>query len=316
MKNNKSLTTPYVHFNRQQWNTLHNPVRCTLTKEQITNLKIIKKDLALEEITKIYLPLCVLLHFYFKYYIQHQCKLQQFLGKQLIHIPYIIGISGSVAVGKSTMARVLKVLLSHCTEHLKVEVLTTDVFLYTNKVLQNLGLMKKKGFPQSYDIQNLIKFVSEIKSGAPQVIAPQYSHVIYDIIPNSYKVITQPDILILEGLNILQRNMDYSHSGLYPIFISDFVDFSIYIDASEELLMDWYIHRFLICRKEALYNPDAYFYYYAQLTELETMEIAIKIWEEINGLNLKQNILPTREQASLIMTKGKNHVIENLYLRR
>lgn len=315
MKKDQSLATPYLQFSRQQWAALRNSVPLTLTEEQIANLKGINEDLSLEEVAQIYLPLSRLLNFYFSSNVRRQAVLEQFLGTNVPRIPYIIGIAGSVAVGKSTTARVLQALLSRWPEHRKVELLTTDGFLHPNKVLQERGLMKKKGFPQSYDIQNLVRFVSEIKSGAPRVTAPQYSHLIYDIIPDGCKVIEQPDILILEGLNVLQSGMDYPHDP-HRVFVSDFVDFSIYVDAPEDLLQGWYINRFLKFRQGAFSNPDSYFHHYSQLPESEAVEIATNLWKEINGLNLTQNILPTRERASLIMTKGGNHAVESVRLRK
>lgn len=209
----------------------------------------------------------------------------------------------------------MQALLSRWPEHRKVELITTDGFLHPNAVLKERGLMKKKGFPQSYDMHRLVNFVSDLKSGASQVTAPVYSHLIYDVIPDGDKVIQQPDILILEGLNVLQSGMDYPHDP-HHVFVSDFVDFSIYVDAEEDLLQSWYINRFLKFRQGAFTNPDSYFHHYAQLSEAEAVEIAGNLWKEINWLNLQENILPTRERASLIMTKSGDHAVDKVRLRK
>ncbi|SLM61398.1 MULTISPECIES: type I pantothenate kinase [Dickeya] len=311
----QSFATPYLQFNRQQWANLRDSVPLTLTEDEIIKLKGINEDLSLDEVAEIYLPLSRLLNFYISSNLRRQAVLEQFLGTNEQKIPYIIGIAGSVAVGKSTTARVLQALLSRWPEHRKVELITTDGFLHPNKVLQERNLMKKKGFPQSYDMHSLVKFVSDIKSGVSRVSAPTYSHLTYDIVPESNKVIEQPDILILEGLNVLQSGMDYSHDP-HRVFVSDFVDFSIYVDAPEELLKSWYINRFLKFRQGAFTNPNSYFHNYARLAEAEAINIASQLWQEINGLNLQQNILPTRERASLIMTKSANHAVEYVRLRK
>lgn len=309
------LATPYLQFDRAQWAALRNSVPLTLSEEEFVKLKGINEDLSLEEVTQIYLPLSRLLNFYISSNLRRQAVLEQFLGTDGQRIPYVIGIAGSVAVGKSTTARLLQALLSRWPEHRSVELITTDGFLHPNKVLHERGLMKKKGFPQSYDMQSLVKFVSAVKSGARHVTAPVYSHLIYDVVPQGNKVLEQPDILILEGLNVLQSGMDYPHDP-HPVFVSDFVDFSIYVDAPEELLQTWYINRFLKFRQGAFSNPDSYFHSYAKLPEEEAITIATQLWKEINGLNLQQNILPTRERASLIMTKSANHAVDNVRLRK
>ncbi|MBX9497041.1 type I pantothenate kinase [Yersinia enterocolitica] len=314
-KRDQSLATPYLQFDRTQWAALRDSVPLTLTEEEIVKLKGINEDLSLDEVAQIYLPLSRLLNFYISSNLRRQAVLEQFLGTDGQRIPYVIGIAGSVAVGKSTTARLLQALLSRWPEHRSVELITTDGFLYPNKVLNERGLMKKKGFPQSYDMHSLVKFVSEVKSGADHVTAPVYSHLIYDIVPDGNKIIKQPDILILEGLNVLQSGMDYPHDP-HHVFVSDFVDFSIYVDAPEDLLQSWYINRFLKFRQGAFSNPDSYFHNYAKLPETEAVKIATQLWKEINGLNLKQNILPTRERASLIMTKSANHAVENVRLRK
>lgn len=315
IKRDQSLATPYLQFDRSQWAALRDSVPLTLSEEEIVKLKGINEDLSLEEVAQIYLPLSRLLNFYISSNLRRQAVLEQFLGTDGQRIPYVIGIAGSVAVGKSTTARLLQALLSRWPEHRSVELITTDGFLHPNKVLNERGLMKKKGFPQSYDMHSLVKFVSEVKSGAKRVTAPVYSHLIYDVVPEGNKIIEQPDILILEGLNVLQSGMDYPHDP-HRVFVSDFVDFSIYVDAPEDLLQSWYINRFLKFRQGAFSNPDSYFHSYAQLPETEAINIATQLWNEINGLNLQQNILPTRERASLIMTKSANHAVESVRLRK
>lgn len=314
-KKNSPLTTPYLEFTRQQWAALRSSVPMTLTEEEIAQLKGINEDLSLEEVAEIYLPLSRLLNFYISSNLRRQAVLEQFLGTAGEKIPYIISIAGSVAVGKSTTARVLQALLSRWPEHRKVELITTDGFLHPNAVLKERGLMKKKGFPQSYDMHRLVNFVSDLKSGARQVTAPVYSHLVYDVVPGGDKVVHQPDILILEGLNVLQSGMDYPHDP-HHVFVSDFVDFSIYVDAPEDLLQRWYINRFLKFRQGAFTDPDSYFHHYAQLSEEEAVQIATGLWKEINWLNLKENILPTRERASLIMTKSGNHAVDKVRLRK
>ncbi|HFI5337224.1 TPA: type I pantothenate kinase [Serratia liquefaciens] len=315
IKRDQSLATPYLQFDRTQWAALRDSVPLTLSEEEIVKLKGINEDLSLEEVAQIYLPLSRLLNFYISSNLRRQAVLEQFLGTDGQKIPYVIGIAGSVAVGKSTTARLLQALLSSWPEHRSVELITTDGFLHPNKVLNERGLMKKKGFPQSYDMHSLVKFVSEVKSGAKRVTAPVYSHLIYDVVPEGNKVIEQPDILILEGLNVLQSGMDYPHDP-HRVFVSDFVDFSIYVDAPEVLLQSWYINRFLKFRQGAFSNPDSYFHNYSKLPEPEAVNIATQLWNEINGLNLQENILPTRERASLIMTKSANHAVESVRLRK
>ena len=292
---------------------LRDSVPMTLTEGEIARLKGINEDLSGRSGRNLS-PLSRLLNFYISSNLRRQAVLEQFLGTNGQRIPYIISIAGSVAVGKSTTARVLQALLSRWPEH-RMELITTDGFLHPNEVLKERGLMKKKGFPLSYDMHRLVKFVSDLKSGVPNVTAPVYSHLIYDRIPGGDKTVVQPDILILEGLNVLQSGMDYPHDP-HHVFVSDFVDFSIYVDAPEDLLQSWYINRFLKFREGAFTDPDSYFHHYAQLSEEEAVKVATGLWNEINYVNLKENILPTRERASLILTKSEKHAVDQIRLRK
>lgn len=303
-------------FDHFKWSDkLRACVTMMLTLKDIIKLKGINKILSIKEVMQIYLPLSSFLHCYISADLQRKTIMKKFLGNNnKKRIPYVIGIAGSVAVGKSTSARILQDLLNRWPEHRKVDLVTTDSFIYPNRVLKERGLMKKKGFPESYDMQSLVHFISEIKSGARKVYAPVYSHIKYDIIPNAIKIIEQPDILILEGLNVLQSKKNYLHNP-HHLFISDFIDFSIYVDADENLLKKWYIDRFLKFRARAFYNPDSYFSHYAQISETEVYLMASQLWNEINSLNLKQNILPTREHARLIITKSANHSVQYIRLR-
>lgn len=274
----QALTSPYLQFDRNQWAALRDSVPMTLTEEEIARLKGINEDLSLEEVAEIYLPLSRLLNFYISSNLRRQAVLEQFLGTNGERIPYIISIAGSVAVGKSTTARVLQALLSRWPEHRKVELITTDGFLHLTGI-ERSWTDEEERLPQSYDMHRLVKFVSDLKSGVPNVTAPVYSHLIYDVIPDGDKTVAQPDILILEGLNVLQSGMDYPHDP-HHVFVSDFVDFSIYVDAPEELLQTWYINRFLKFREGAFTNPDSYFHNYAKLSEDEAINTATSLWKD------------------------------------
>ncbi len=310
-----TLLSPYLVFKRDQWSELRNSVPLTLTQEDLVHLRGIHDELSLEEVKDIYLPLSRLLNLYVRARQRRSKVIEQFLGTEPAHVPYVISIAGSVAVGKSTTARILQALLDRWPEHPKVELVTTDGFLHPNQVLESRGLMKKKGFPESYDMHKLVKFVADIKAGKSQVSAPVYSHHIYDIVPGAQKVVQRPDILLLEGLNVLQSGMDYPHDP-HRVFVSDFVDFSIYVDASEHLLNQWYVERFQCFRRGAFSDPSSYFHHYSQLSDAQAESVANQIWQEINYPNLRANILPTRERANLILTKGHCHAIEQVRLRK
>ena len=304
--------TPFLSFDRQRWAELRKSVPLTLTEQDLKPLLGINEELSIDEVRTIYLPLVRLINYYIDENIRRQNVLRRFLGEKSTNVPYIISIAGSVAVGKSTSARILQSLLSHWPKQRKVDLITTDGFLHPLAYLQEHNLLHKKGFPISYNTPKLIRFLADIKSGKPNVTAPIYSHLTYDIIPDQFNVIDQPDILILEGLNVLQPNRNQANE----LFVSDFVDFSIYVDAEEDLLKEWYIHRFLKFRQSAFTDPNSYFKHYANLSEQEAVTTAGKIWDEINGLNLKENILPTRERADLILKKGANHEVELVRLKK
>ncbi len=303
-----------MQFSRQEWASLRNAVPMTLSSTELSSLQGINEDLSMDEVSEIYLPLSRLLNYYINNCFSRQAVLAKFLGKSQ-KIPYVISIAGSVAVGKSTTARVLQALLTRWPEHRKVALVTTDGFLYPNKYLEERGIMNKKGFPQSYDIKKLINFVADVKSGQAKVKAPVYSHLVYDIVENEEIIVDSPDILILEGLNVLQGTINYPQAN-NRVFVSDYVDFSIYVDADLSLLHDWYVNRFLKFRAGAFSDPNSYFNHYSQLPEQEAINIANRLWHEINELNLIENILPTRERASLILTKGKNHQVDCVQLRK
>ena len=308
------LLTPYLFFNRKQWSELRDSVPMTLEENHLEKLRGINEHLTMNEVQDIYLPLSRLINLYVKARKGRTQVLEQFLAQKNSHVPYIIGIAGSVAAGKSTTARLLKALLEHWPEHPKVALVTTDGFLYPNKELKERNLMKKKGFPESYDIQRLVQFVADVKSAKPRVEAPIYSHLVYDITDKTQKV-EQPDILIVEGLNVLQTGMDYPHAP-HRVFISDFLDFSIYVDAETTQLKKWYIDRFMAFREGAFQNPSSYFHHFTGLSDEEAKQTASQIWEEINGKNLIENILPTSERAGLILQKGPNHAVQTIKVRK
>lgn len=304
--------TPFLSFNREQWAELRKSVPLKLTAQDLKPLLGFNEDLSLDEVSTIYLPLTRLINYYIDENLHRQTVLHRFLGRNNAKTPYIISIAGSVAVGKSTSARILQSLLSHWPTERKVDLITTDGFLYPLNKLKQDNLLQKKGFPVSYDTPKLIRFLADVKSGKSNVTAPIYSHLTYDIIPDKFDVVDKPDILILEGLNVLQTGNNKTDQT----FVSDFVDFSIYVDAEEKLLKEWYIKRFLKFRESAFNDPNSYFKHYSSLSKEEAISTASKIWDEINGLNLNQNILPTRERANLILKKGHNHQVELIKLRK
>ncbi len=305
--------TPYLSFDRRHWAELRNAVPMTLSESSLKELQGINEKLTIQEVVEIYLPLTRLLNLYISARKSRNTILRKFLNQSEHASPFIISIAGSVAVGKSTTARLLQTLLSQWNTHPKVELVTTDGFLLPNKVLNEKDLMIKKGFPESYDMKALVQFVSDIKACKRHVSAPVYSHITYDI-TTERKVVDLPDVVIIEGLNVLQSGMDYPHDP-HRVFVSDFVDFSIFVDADVELIQHWYVERFMKFRESAFKKPGSYFSHYTQLSEQEAIAKAEHIWRTINGKNLAENILPTRERAQLILRKGKNHMVEEVLLR-
>ena len=307
--------SPYHHFTREQWAALRADTPLTLSSADLARLRSINEPITLEEVVAIYLPLSRLLALYVAATQGLFKATQRFLGAEGGKVPYIIGVAGSVAAGKSTLARVMRALLARWPNTPRVELVTTDGFLFPNAVLERDGLMAKKGFPESYDGQALLRFLSDVKAGRRAVAAPVYSHLTYDIVPDESVVVDRPDILIVEGLNVLIPNRR-GRDGRLSAFVSDFFDFSVYLDADAADLERWYVARFTSLRETSFRDPRSYFRKYADLSDAEAEARARQIWRDINLANLHENVLPTRQRASLVLTKGRNHSVETVELRK
>lgn len=305
------IVEPYLIFSRAEWRELREDTTLTLNEPEIDSLKGLHAAMSMTEVAEVFLPLSRLLSLHVK--AAHGLRQAQstFLGRAERKVPYLIGMAGSVAVGKSTSARILRELIARWPGQPRVELVTTDGFLYPNAALEARGLMQRKGFPESYRRLALLQFVSDLKAGARSVTCPSYSHLIYDVVPDEQRVLETPDIVIIEGLNVLQ-------SSPYPNqrWVADFFDFTIYIHAEVPLLRQWYIQRFLTLRDTAFRKPDSYFHHLAQLSDEAAIARASGIWQSINEVNLVENILPTRELASLVLEKGPDHRVQAVKLRQ
>jgi type I pantothenate kinase len=315
MARRRPVLAPYHHFTKAQWSQLRADEPMTLTEEDITRLRTLSDPISLEEAEEIYLPLTRLLSFYVEAIQGLHNVSTRFLATPDQKVPFIIGVAGSVAVGKSTTARILQALLQRWPSSPKVDLVTTDGFLHPNAILAERGLMERKGFPESYDRPRFVQFLSDIKSGKSKVQVPVYSHLVYDVVEGSEVSIDRPDILIVEGLNILQPG-ELPKDGAPILFASDFMDFSVYIDADTDDLEEWFMERFFRLRDTAFKDPNSFFRRFAEMSEEEAGAFGRQVWRSINLPNLLENVLPTRGRADLILKKGKSHLIETVQLRR
>jgi type I pantothenate kinase len=307
--------SPFLRFSREEWSMLRAAAPLTLNERDLAALQGLGENVSMEEVVDIYLPLARLLSLHVSASRVLYNVMDSFLGNPAAKVPYVIGIAGSVAVGKSTTARILQSLLSRGPKRPEVALITTDGFLYPNRVLEERGLMTRKGFPESYDLKRLMRFMADVKAGYPEVAAPVYSHLAYDILPEEKEYVRQPEVLIVEGLNVLQAANGHPRSAP-PLFVSDFFDFSIYVDADEAQIEKWFSERFLTLRDTVFKDESSYFHRYAHLSTKEARRVAAEIWASINGVNLRENIAPTRERAHLILEKGEDHQVLGVRLRK
>lgn len=310
------LAATFYAFTADAWSTFrHKSAKLTLTEDDLKRCLAFNDRLSLTEVENIYLPLARLLHLYYTSRCDRLAVVRKFLGRDIDHVPFIVSISGAVSVGKTTTAKLLLELLRSWPEHPNVALITTDGFLYPNAVLAEKKLMSRKGFPASYDTRRLMRFLTDVKNGVPALQVPMYSHLTYDIVPHRFLTVDRPEILILEGVNVLQNGADYPEIR-NRAFISDFIDFSIYVDAEEDDLLNWYIDRFLKLREKNFSDPQSYFHRYADIPVEQAIAIAKIIWEAVNHVNLVENILPCRGRANLILKKASDHHIASVWLKK
>lgn len=311
----RSSTSPFHEISRENWARLSAETPLPLSAQDVERLRGLGERLDLDEVDQIYRPISRLLNLQVAAAQALRRNREEFLHEALPRTPYVIAVAGSVAVGKSTTARLLRELLARWPDTPRVQLVTTDGFLYPNDELERRGIMHRKGFPESYDRRALLRFIADVKSGQDVVAAPVYSHLVYDIVPDEQVVVERPDVLILEGLNVLQPARP-RHDGRVGVAVSDFFDFSVYVDAKPEDTRRWYVERFASLRRTAFSDPRSYFRRYADLTDEEATATAHRIWDTINGPNLTQNVLPTRGRADLVLRKGPDHKVATVLLRR
>lgn len=299
----------YDQFDRETWHSFFPSKRVSLTQENLDAIKSLNDQISIKDVQEVYLPLIKLIQLQYQNFVQMELQRQTFLKKPSRRIPYIIGIAGSVAVGKSTIARLLQILLNRLMPDRQVELMTTDGFLYSNAELKKRGLMDRKGFPESYDMEKLLNFLNDVKAGADRVEIPTYSHNTYDVMPDHPQVIEEPDILIVEGINVLQL------PTTQRIYVSDFFDWSIYVDADAKLTKQWYLERFGLLLDTAFTNPHNYYYPYTKGKREDAFAMAENVWNTVDLPNLRDYILPTRNRADIILHKTDHHLIDRIYLR-
>ncbi len=307
-------TQRFTEFTRAEWAALRASTPLPLSEAQLKGLAGLNEPMSLDEVTAVYLPLARLLNLYIEASQALGRATATFLGTERPQVPFVIGLAGSVAVGKSTTARVLQALLSRWPSHPQVDLVTTDGFLLPLRTLEARGIVDRKGFPESYDLKRLVQFMADVKAGVPEVDAPVYSHLRYDVVAGQHQVVRKPNIVIVEGLNVLHVGAARGERPRSP-FVSDFFDFSIYIDAEESDIEQWYVERFLTLRDTVFTDPSSFFHRYASLTTPEAIETARGIWRSVNAVNLRENVLPSRPRATVILEKGRDHAVRRVKLR-